>query len=106
VPNLLKMIRIQLWDIDVFISFPKSIRSSKSEFGAKLYDQNTTSILFCVGYLVHSGLSDALCSACHLLKLQRLPLTASTCGFSSAPLDSPVHLSDTAQKVAELLSNS
>jgi hypothetical protein len=43
VPNLLKMIWIQLWDEEDFISFPKSTRSSKSEFEAKSYGQNTTS---------------------------------------------------------------
>jgi hypothetical protein len=71
VPNLLKLIWLQLWDVDNFISFPKSTRSSKSEFGAKSYDQNTTS-----GH-----------------------------GLSSAPPDSPVHLSGAPQKAAELLSN-
>ena len=43
VPNLLKLIWLQLWDVENFISFPKSTRSSKSEFGAKSYGQNTTS---------------------------------------------------------------
>jgi hypothetical protein len=43
VPNLLKLIWLQLWDVESFISFPKSTRPSKSEFGAKSYDQNTTS---------------------------------------------------------------
>jgi hypothetical protein len=41
----------------------------------------------------------------NLRKLQRLPLTASTCGMSGAPLDNPVHLSGAPQKAAELLSN-
>jgi hypothetical protein len=45
------------------------------------------------------------CSVRHLRKLQRLTLTASTCGMSGAPPDSPVHLSGAPQKVAELLSN-
>jgi hypothetical protein len=43
VPNLLKLVWLQLWDVENFISFPKSTRSSKSEFGAKSYGQNTTS---------------------------------------------------------------
>jgi hypothetical protein len=43
VPNLLKLVWIQLWDVENFISFPKSTKSSKSEFGAKSYGQNTTS---------------------------------------------------------------
>jgi hypothetical protein len=63
VPNLLKLIWLQLWDIYNFISFPKSTRSSKSEFGAKSYGQNTTS-----GH----GLSGAPCPVRHLRKLQRL----------------------------------
>jgi hypothetical protein len=42
-PNLLKLVCLQLWDVDNFISFPKSTRSSKSEFGAKSYGQNTAS---------------------------------------------------------------
>jgi tRNA nucleotidyltransferase (CCA-adding enzyme) len=42
-PNLLKLVWIQLWDVENFISFPKSTRSSKSEFRAKRYGQNTTS---------------------------------------------------------------
>jgi hypothetical protein len=42
-PNLLKLVCLQLWDVENFISFPKSTRSSKSEFGAKSYGQNTTS---------------------------------------------------------------
>jgi hypothetical protein len=33
------------------------------------------------------------CPVRHLRKLQRLPLTASTCGMFGAPSDSPVHLS-------------
>jgi hypothetical protein len=41
--NLVKLIWLQLWDVDNFISFPKSTRSSKSEFGAKSYGQNKTS---------------------------------------------------------------
>jgi hypothetical protein len=43
VPNLLKMEWLQLWDVENFISFPKSTRSLKSEFGTKSYRQNTTS---------------------------------------------------------------
>jgi hypothetical protein len=43
VPNLLKPLCLQLWDVGHFINFPKSTRSSKSEFGAKSYGQNTTS---------------------------------------------------------------
>jgi hypothetical protein len=43
VPNLLKMICLQLWDVEDFIIFSKSTRSSKSELGAKSYGQNTTS---------------------------------------------------------------
>jgi hypothetical protein len=43
VPNLLKPVWLQLWDVENFISFPKSTRSSKSQFGAKSYGQNTTS---------------------------------------------------------------
>jgi hypothetical protein len=43
VPNLLKLMWLQLWDVENFISFPKSTRSSKSEFGAKSYGKNTTS---------------------------------------------------------------
>jgi hypothetical protein len=68
-PNLLKLTWIQHSDIDNFISFPKSPRSSKSEFGAKSYAQNTRSILFWARGPVH-----------HLRKLQQLPLTASTRG--------------------------
>ena len=45
VPNLLKLVWLQLWDVDNFISFPKSSRSSKSEFGAKSYAHNTKSEL-------------------------------------------------------------
>jgi hypothetical protein len=43
VPNLLKLVWLQLWNVENFISFSKSIRSSKLEFGAKSYGQNTTS---------------------------------------------------------------
>jgi hypothetical protein len=43
VPNLLKLVWLQLLDVENFISFPKSTRTSKSEFGAKSYGQNTTS---------------------------------------------------------------
>jgi hypothetical protein len=43
--NLLKLTWLQLWDVDIFISFPKSPRSSKSEFGAKSYAHNTKSEL-------------------------------------------------------------
>jgi hypothetical protein len=43
VPNLLKLIWLQLWDVENFIRFPKSTRSSKLEFRAKSYGQNTTS---------------------------------------------------------------
>jgi hypothetical protein len=42
-PNLLKLVWLQLWDVENFISFPKSTRSSKLEFGAKSYGQTTTS---------------------------------------------------------------
>jgi hypothetical protein len=66
VPNLLKMVWLQLWDVDNFISFLKSIRSSKSEFGAKSYGQNTTSKHGCP---VHTGLFGAPCSVRHLRKL-------------------------------------
>jgi hypothetical protein len=79
------MIWLQPLDVEDFIGFPKSIRSSKSEFGAKSYGQNTTS------NHVQRGLSGASCSVCHLQKLQWLPLTASTCGMSDAPQDNPVH---------------
>ena len=96
-PNLLKLIWLQLWDVENFISFPKSTRSSKSEFGAKSYGQNTTS---------EHGLSGAPSPVRHLRKLKRLLLTASTRGMSGAPPDSPVHLSGAPQKAAELLSNS
>jgi hypothetical protein len=43
VPHLLKLKWLQLWDVEIFIRFPKSTRSSISEFGAKSYGQNTTS---------------------------------------------------------------
>jgi hypothetical protein len=43
VPNLLKLVWLQLWDVENFISFSKSTRSSKSEYGVKSYGQNTTS---------------------------------------------------------------
>jgi hypothetical protein len=43
VPNFLKLVWLQLWDVENFISFPKSTRSSKSEFEAKSYGPNTTS---------------------------------------------------------------
>jgi hypothetical protein len=36
---------VQLLDVDNFISFPKSPRSSKLEFGAKCYAHNTKSEL-------------------------------------------------------------
>jgi hypothetical protein len=39
--NLLNMVWLQLLEVENFISFPKSTRSSKSEFGAKSYGQNT-----------------------------------------------------------------
>jgi hypothetical protein len=42
---------------------------------------------------MHTGLSGAPCPVRHLQKLQRLSSTASTCGMSGAPPDSPVHLS-------------
>jgi hypothetical protein len=45
------------------------------------------------------------CPVRHLRKLQWLPLTASTCGMSGAPTDSPLHLSSAPQKATELLSN-
>jgi hypothetical protein len=82
VPNLLKLVWLQLWDVENFISFPKSTRSSKSEFVAKSYSQNTTS---------KHGLSGAPCPVRHLHKLQRLPLTTSIGGMSGASSDSPVH---------------
>jgi hypothetical protein len=81
VPDLLKRIWLQLWDVENFISFPKSTRSSKSEYGAKSYGQNTTS---------EHGLSCAPCPVRHLWKLQRLSSIASTRGMSGAPSDSPV----------------
>jgi hypothetical protein len=43
VPHFLKLVWLQLWDVENLISFPKSTRSSKLEFGAKSYGQNTTS---------------------------------------------------------------
>jgi hypothetical protein len=58
-----------------------------------------------MGCPVHTGPSGAPCLVRHLRKLQRLLLTASTCGMSGAPPDSPVHLSGAPQKAAELLSN-
>jgi hypothetical protein len=102
VPNLLKLVWLQLWDVENFISFPKSIRSSKSEFGAKSYGQNRQADMGCP---VHTGLSGAPYPVRHLRKLKRLLLTASTRGMSGAPPDSPVHLSGAPQKAAELLSN-
>jgi hypothetical protein len=42
-------------------------------------------IMFCVGCPVHPD-----CLMSHLRKLQRIPLTSSTCGISSAPPDSLV----------------
>jgi hypothetical protein len=39
--DLLKLAWIQLWDVDNFTGFPKSSKSSKSEFGAKSYAHNT-----------------------------------------------------------------
>jgi hypothetical protein len=80
-PNLLKLVWLQVWDVQNFIKFSKSTRSSKSEFGAKSYGQNTTS---------EHGLSGAPCPVRHLRKLQWLPLTASTRGMSGAPPDNPV----------------
>jgi hypothetical protein len=68
VPNLLKLVWLQLWDIDNFISFPKSTRSSKSEFGAKSYGKRQVSTT-CP---VHTGPSGAPCPVRHLRKLQRL----------------------------------
>jgi hypothetical protein len=53
------MIWLQLWDVEDFIRFPKSTRSSKSEFGAKSYGQNTISNLFYVACPMHTGLSGA-----------------------------------------------
>jgi hypothetical protein len=96
VPNLLKLVWLQLLDVENFISFPKSTRSLKSEFEAKSYGQNTTR---------EHGLSGAPFPVRHLRKLQRLLLTASSRGMSGAPPDSPVHLSGAPQKAAELLSN-
>jgi hypothetical protein len=96
VPNLLKLEWLQLWSVESFISFPKSTRTSKSEFGTKSYGQNTTS---------QHRLPGAPCPVRHLRKLQRLPLTASTRGMSGAPPDSPVHLSDAPHKAVELLFN-
>jgi hypothetical protein len=81
VPNLLKLVCLQLWNVDNFISFLKSTRSSKSEFGAKRYGQNMAS---------EHGLSGAPCLVRHLRKLQQLPLTASTRGMSGAQPDSPM----------------
>jgi hypothetical protein len=72
VPNLLKLVWLQLWDVDNFISFPKSTRSSKSEFEANSY-----------GKIRQASMG---CPVRHLRKLQRLPLTASTCGISGAPV--------------------
>jgi hypothetical protein len=43
--NLLKVTWLQLWDVDNFISFPKSQRSSKLEFRAKSYAHNMKSEL-------------------------------------------------------------
>jgi hypothetical protein len=54
---------------------------------------------------VHTGPFGAPCPVRHLRKLQRLLLTASICGISGAPPDSPVHLSGAPRKAAELLSN-
>jgi hypothetical protein len=58
-----------------------------------------------MGCPVHAGPSGAPCPVCHLRKLERLLLTASTRGMSGTPPDSPVHLSGAPQKAAELLSN-
>jgi hypothetical protein len=58
-----------------------------------------------MGCPVHTGPSGAPCPVRHLRKLQRILLTASTCGMFGAPPDSPVHLSGAPQKAAELLSN-
>ena len=73
--NLLKLTWLQLWDVDNFISFPKSLRSSKSEFGAKSYALNTKSELLKkqeqhMGCPVHTGLSGVP----NLLKLVWLQL--------------------------------
>jgi hypothetical protein len=83
VPNLLKLIWLQLWDVENFISFPKSIRSSKSEFGAKRYGQNTTSEHGLSG--AHRTVRCAMSGA----PSSEAP-TASTRGMSGAPPDSPV----------------
>jgi hypothetical protein len=83
VPNLLKLVWIQLWDVENFISFPKSTISSKPEFGAKSYGQNTTSEHGLSG--AHRTVRCAMFGA-HHRKLQRLPLMASTRGMSDAPI--------------------
>jgi hypothetical protein len=83
VPNFLKLVWLQLWDVENFISFPKSTRSSKSEFGSKSYGQNTSSEHGLSG--AHRTVRCAICPVRHLRKLQRIPLTASTHGMSGAP---------------------
>jgi hypothetical protein len=102
IPNLLKLVRIQLRDVENSIRFLKSTRSSKSEFGAKSYGKIRQASM---GYPVHTWPFDAPCPVRHLRKLQRLPLMASTRGMSGAPPDSPVYLSGPPQKAAELISN-
>jgi hypothetical protein len=77
VPNLHKLVWLQLWDVENFISFPKSTRSSKSEFRAKSYGQITTT---------KHGLFGAPCPVRHLRKLQRLSSTASSRGMFVAPV--------------------
>jgi hypothetical protein len=86
VPNLLKLVWLQLWDAENFISFAKSTRSSKSELELKVMAKIRQARM---GYPVR-----------HLRKLQRLPLKASTRDMSSAPPDSLMHLSGAPQKAA------
>jgi hypothetical protein len=90
VPNLLKMIWLQIWDIEDFISFTKSRRSQKSKFGAKSYGQNTTSdpvihVLSGVHQTVRCSMFDAPSSKAPTATFN------GTRGMYGAPLDSPVH---------------
>ena len=78
-PNLLKLVCLQLWDVDNFISFPKSTRSSKSEFGAKSYGENTTS-----GHGLSSAHRTVRCTMSGAPSSEAP--TASTRGMSGAPV--------------------
>jgi hypothetical protein len=67
-----KMIWLQLWDVVDFISFPKSLRSLKSKFGAKSYGHNTTSNHVLCGLsgahrTVRCAMSDSCVSHCNIV---------------------------------------